>query len=127
MSNKHQSKADDGSGDAGDEEGEGPTNSKEKKCPGCGQKARRFSCIRLRKRKQRGINVNPGCWGRKVVACACLKQPLTLDSSGESPTSDPNSPEFTFDMLRALIEKNDFYSKECSPHLDEDTLVNQNT
>lgn len=50
----------------------------------------------------------------------CLKKPMTLDSSGESPTSDPNSPDFTYGMLRSLIEKNDFFDKDCNPHLDDE-------
>ncbi|KAL3651455.1 hypothetical protein CASFOL_004457 [Castilleja foliolosa] len=118
MSNKHRPKADDGGGGgAGDEEGNGPTNPKEKKCPGCGKKARRFSFIRLRKKKQIGVNVNPGCWGRKLIGCACLKQPRTLDSSGESPESDPNSREFTFDMFSISN-----FAKKCSSDLWNDDL-----
>ncbi|KAL6501364.1 hypothetical protein OROHE_025011 [Orobanche hederae] len=141
MSEQELSKVNDdcggGSIGAGDEEGEGPTKTrdpKEKKCKGCGKKGRRLSFFRLRRRKQMGINVNSDCWGRRVGGgggdgwgCSCLKQPRSLDSSGESPTSDPNSSRFTFDMLRALIEKNDFYSKECNPHLGEDSLVKENT
>ncbi|OAY42473.1 uncharacterized protein LOC110622447 [Manihot esculenta] len=49
--------------------------------------------------------------------CLCLKKPSTVESPAESQTSDPNDPNFTFDMLRILIEKNDFYSKECNPHI----------
>nr|GLL37495.1 uncharacterized protein LOC104109530 [Ipomoea trifida] len=64
---------------------------------------------------------------RRRKACAggagaggggCLKVPRTPDSGGESQTSDPNSPNFSSEMLRILIEKNDFYSKESNPHLD---------
>ncbi|KAJ6344875.1 hypothetical protein OIU77_007134 [Salix suchowensis] len=67
----------------------------------------------------------------KVVTLAlvvfCFKQPPTLESSStsttlQSQTSDPNHPDFTFDMLKSLIETNDFYSKECNPHsLDSTT------
>lgn len=48
----------------------------------------------------------------------CFNQPHTLESPAESFTSDPNDSSFTHDMLRSLIEKNDFYSKECNPHID---------
>ncbi|KAJ4721792.1 hypothetical protein OWV82_009440 [Melia azedarach] len=48
----------------------------------------------------------------------CLRQPDTLESAGKSPCSDPNDPSFSCEMLKLLIEKNDFYSKECNPHLD---------
>lgn len=111
------------SGGADGEDGEETTDPKEKK-------GKKMSLFRLRKgkkklphekRKQTGVNVNPGCWGTIGGGgwrCSCFNQPLTADTSGESPTSDPNSSEFAFDMLRALIEKNDFYSKECNPHLD---------
>lgn len=91
-------------------------------------KGKKVSCFRFRKvkgkflwRKQKGVSVNSdrrrelygggGCY-------LCLKKPLTSDSGGESQTSDPNSPTFTYEMLRVFIEKNDFYSKECNPHLD---------
>ncbi|KAH6761130.1 ubiquitin carboxyl-terminal hydrolase-like protein [Perilla frutescens var. hirtella] len=142
MSDKDRPKADDGGGSGGgDEEGrEGPAEtevSREGKCEGCGRKGKRLPFFRMRKskkllhqkRKQKGIYVNSRGWGRRANrgsgggwCCLCVGQPKTLDSSGESPTSDPNSSEFTFDMLRALIEKNDFYSKECNPHLDDDDI-----
>ncbi|XP_057963176.1 uncharacterized protein LOC131154427 [Malania oleifera] len=47
----------------------------------------------------------------------CLTRPQTMESPAESPGSDPNSPEFTYELLKALIENNDFYSKDCNPHL----------
>lgn len=135
MSDKDRPKASDGGG-ADDEDREGPAAETEGKCKGCGRKGKKLPFFRLRnkskqllhqKRKQKGVFVNSRGWGRRANAaagggwcCLCVRQPKTLDSSGESPTSDPNSSEFTFDMLRALIEKNDFYSKECNPHLDGD-------
>ncbi|MED6168539.1 hypothetical protein PIB30_012535 [Stylosanthes scabra] len=52
----------------------------------------------------------------------CFSRPRVLESSdeggGSSVTSDPNDPKFTNAMLTLLIEKNDFYSKECNPHMD---------
>lgn len=48
----------------------------------------------------------------------CFKQPFTLESSAESFTSDPNDSSFTYEMLSSFIEKNDFYSKDCNPHLE---------
>ncbi|WVZ08225.1 hypothetical protein V8G54_021571 [Vigna mungo] len=48
----------------------------------------------------------------------CFSRPKVLESPNESPTSDPNDPNFTQAMLRTLMDKNDFYSKECNPHLD---------
>ncbi|KAK4424478.1 hypothetical protein Salat_1641200 [Sesamum alatum] len=110
-----------GSGGADEENGEGPSETgdkEEKKGKGSGKNGKRASLFRLRKnkkvlhrrRKQKGIPVNSCCFG--------LRKPRTLSSSGESPTSDPNSPTFTSDMLRTLIEKNDFYSKEYNPNLD---------
>ncbi|XP_031261476.1 uncharacterized protein LOC116119667 [Pistacia vera] len=52
------------------------------------------------------------------VCFSCFMQPPTLDSSAESIESDPNDPNFSNEMLRSLIENNDFYSKECNPHLN---------
>lgn len=48
----------------------------------------------------------------------CFLQPKVLESLDGSPSSDPNHPNFTNSMLRVLIENNDFYSKDCNPHLD---------
>lgn len=79
---------------------------------------------RRKRRKKKGSLVNSGCFGScgdaVVGGCLCEKQPQTLDSSGESPCSDPNNKEFTYDMLRVFIENNDFYAEECNPHFDSD-------
>ncbi|KAL6132871.1 hypothetical protein ACLB2K_065110 [Fragaria x ananassa] len=56
---------------------------------------------------------NTGCY-------LCFMPSLTVDSSAESPSSYPNSPNFSYGKLRSLIEKNDFYSKDCNYHLDFD-------
>lgn len=48
----------------------------------------------------------------------CFSRPKVLESPNESPMSDPNAPNFTYVMLKNLMDKNDFYSKECNPHLD---------
>ncbi|KAL8027286.1 hypothetical protein ABFX02_14G085400 [Erythranthe guttata] len=146
MSDKERPRADDGGGGGGggsggvddEDDGEETTesvDSSEKTCAGCDRKGNKRSFFRLRKgkkpasqkRKQKGIYVNSGCWMTRVGrGSTCLSRPrVAVDSSGESPTSDPNSPEFTFGMLRTLIEKNDFYSKECNPHLDHHDYVKQ--
>jgi hypothetical protein len=41
-----------------------------------------------------------------------------LETPNGSPSSDPNDPKFTHSMLKTLIEKNDFFSKECNPHIE---------
>lgn len=56
----------------------------------------------------------------------CIGRPRTSESPVESHSSDPSDPAFTHEMLRALLEKNDFYSKECNPHFDVDDLVSCN-
>lgn len=85
---------------------------------------------RPRSRRNRHCNSNsnsisslPGCFGKRISGgdggggCfRCLKKGSSRGSPAESPTSDPNSDEFTQEMLRALIETNDFYSKECNCH-----------
>lgn len=38
------------------------------------------------------------------------------DSCASSPTSDPNDESFTHEMLKAMLETNDFFSNECNPH-----------
>ncbi|MCE5166548.1 hypothetical protein HAX54_021635 [Datura stramonium] len=96
-------------------------------------KGKSVSCFRFRKvkrkllrRKRKGVSGNSerrrelsGGGGGGGGGCyLCLKRPPTADSGGESQTSDPNSPNFTYEMLRVFIEKNDFYSNECNSHLD---------
>ncbi|KAL5834160.1 hypothetical protein ACOSQ4_013657 [Xanthoceras sorbifolium] len=59
---------------------------------------------------------NPTLSGTSCKGCCfCFTQPHTLDSPVESHCSDPNDPNY---MLKSLIEKNDFYSKESNPHRD---------
>ena len=53
-------------------------------------------------------SVNQGCG-------FCLTKLSISDSKNGSPT-DPNHRKFTNEMLKVLIEKNDFYSKESNPH-----------
>ncbi|EYU35380.1 hypothetical protein MIMGU_mgv1a016524mg [Erythranthe guttata] len=118
MSDKERPRADDGGGGGGggsggvddEDDGEETTesvDSSEKTCAGCDRKGNKRSFFRLRKgkkpasqkRKQKGIYVNSGCWMTRVGrGSTCLSRPrVAVDSSGESPTSDPNSPEFTFE------------------------------
>lgn len=60
-----------------------------------------------------------GCVGHRGKGCYfCFTQPQTLESPPHA--SDPNDPNFTYEMLKAFIEKNDFYSKECNTHIDFD-------
>ncbi|KAL2460657.1 Uncharacterized protein Adt_44077 [Abeliophyllum distichum] len=136
MSEKERPRDSGGGGGGKDgEDGGGPTekfDQKERKCESCGKKGKMVSLFRFRKgkkllqerRKHRGSSVNSGCWAKRGGGGGgcflCLKQPWAMESSGESPTSDTNSAGIGYDMLKVLIEKNDFYSKECNPHLDRD-------
>ncbi|KAF5739940.1 hypothetical protein HS088_TW11G00002 [Tripterygium wilfordii] len=62
--------------------------------------------------------------GKRVVVnrwrgggCFSFNHSKTLESCDvESPASDPNDSNFTDEMLKILIEKNVFYSKECNTH-----------
>lgn len=56
--------------------------------------------------------------GTRTGCKFCFSRPQVLESPNGSPTSDPNDPNFSYVMLKNLIEKNDFRSKECNPHLD---------
>jgi len=56
---------------------------------------------------------------RKVFGCKfCFSRPNVLGNPNGSPSSDPNHPKFTHSMLKSLLEKNDFCSKECNPHIE---------
>lgn len=55
---------------------------------------------------------------RNGKACVfCFSRPKTTESPIESHLSDPNDAAFTHEMLRDLLERNDFYCRECNPHL----------
>ena len=82
----------------------------------------------IHRRREKADNGSSSNLGKRVFCgggdySCCFKQISTLNSPIEPQTSDPNSPEFTHELLRGLIEKNDFYSKECNPHLDVDTTA----
>ncbi|KAG9135504.1 hypothetical protein Leryth_007260 [Lithospermum erythrorhizon] len=122
-----------GAGGGNDEEGgDGLTNKDDsdehiKKANGRKVKRVSFFCFRKfnNRKKQLGCFGYPKCCGgggRRGGGGGgcylCMKKPVTLESSGESsPTSDPNSSEFSYDMLRSLIENNHFYDKDCDTHL----------
>lgn len=79
-------------------------------------------------------NVNVSCRGKVVIiqgegnnsttarngfGCKfCFSRPNVLENPNGSPSSDPNDPKFTHSMLKSLLEKNDFCSKECNPHIE---------
>lgn len=51
----------------------------------------------------------------------CFMRPITADSDAISQPEDPNTRELTYEFLKSLIEKNDFYSRECNPHINLDS------
>lgn len=71
---------------------------------------------RKHRKSQRRVRIGNGNTGGLLCGCFCLEQPRTLESP-KSNSSDPNDPSFTYDRLKTLIEKNDFFSKECDTHL----------
>ncbi|KAL4588366.1 hypothetical protein LXL04_001250 [Taraxacum kok-saghyz] len=113
-----------GSGEINGGDGGGDESSKQKKPTGYGRKAKRGVLSRIKKAKTRlqrsktkengnSVSGSSGC-----CFCLYIRRIPNLDSSSESPTSDPNSSEFGFDSLRGLIETSDFLSNECNTHFD---------
>ncbi|KAL7206076.1 hypothetical protein ACSBR2_018900 [Camellia fascicularis] len=75
------------------------------------KKAKRVTRFRFRKaKKQLLLRKNTRAGGSGGGCYCCFGQTPSLDSPVDSQSSDPNNPEFTYESLRALIEKNDFYS-----------------
>lgn len=101
----------------GDVAGGGGGRNTQKKRSGYGRKAKRVVLSRIKTTKKDKEN-RPSISRSSSRCCLCVKRIPTLDSCTESPTSDPNSSEFTFDSLRGLIEKSDFFLNECNTHLD---------
>ena len=123
-----------GDGDDGDEDDEGGVrrgggdDAKKRRGKNL-EKAKHWVSFPFRKAKKQLVysgrqksksNSSASCSGKMegFVGCyLCFKRPQTLESSANSQTSDPNNPAFTYEHLKLLIEKNDFYSKECNPHI----------
>lgn len=59
-------------------------------------------------------SASSGFW--KYVCFCGIESPSTLEwsSSSNSGSKDDN---FTIEMLRVLIQTNDFFSEDCNPHL----------
>ncbi|KAK1430088.1 hypothetical protein QVD17_12592 [Tagetes erecta] len=91
----------------------GAENKTRKKRIVYGKKAKRLvlSKINPPKPKKDNDSISGGC-------CVGVKRISTMSSCVASPTSDPNSPEFTFDSLRSLIESSDFLLNDCNTHFD---------
>ncbi|KAI3525693.1 hypothetical protein L1887_04686 [Cichorium endivia] len=123
MSVNHQ--IDSGSGEIkGGGGGNGEESSKQKKPIGYGRRAKRVVLSKIKKAKkqlQRSKTKENGNSISRSSGCCCLyiRRKPTLDSSSESPTSDPNSSEFGYDSLKGLIEKSDFFLNECNTHFDK--------
>ncbi|KAK1430087.1 hypothetical protein QVD17_12591 [Tagetes erecta] len=75
------------------------------------RKKRMLSRINPPKPKKDNDSISGGC-------CVVVKRLSTSSLCVASPTSDPNSPEFTFDSLRSLIERSDFLLNDCNTHFD---------
>jgi len=61
------------------------------------------------------------CSGSRKGGCFRVMRPRRReggddDSSVSSPVSDPNDERFSHEMLRVMLETNDFCSDECNPH-----------
>lgn len=73
--------------------------------------------VGARKEGTRGTSAGGSRFGDRCCL-SCIRRPKTLGSPVESVASDPNDPEFTHEMMRDLLEKNEFFSAECSTHMD---------
>lgn len=65
------------------------------------------------KSRTSGKTIRRGRGGCGTGCYFCFKRPQVLESFSGSPTSNPNDPNYNH-----LIEKNDFFSRECNPHVD---------
>ncbi|KAI3788769.1 hypothetical protein L2E82_01545 [Cichorium intybus] len=103
MSVNHQ--IDSGSGEIKGGGGDEEESSKQKKPIGYGRRAKRVVLSKIKKAKkqlQRSKTKENGNSISRSSGCCCLyiRRKPTLDSSSESPTSDPNSSEFGYDSLK---------------------------
>ena len=55
--------------------------------------------------------------GSRKGGCFSLRRPRRrTEEEPSSPVSDPNDECFTHEMLRVMLETNDFCSDDCNPH-----------
>lgn len=91
------------------------------KSEGKGNRIPLFRFRKLRRKNKLPSSESGSCCcfiGKKENVGGCFMC-FRKSPSGDSPVkSDPNSPSFTFERMRSMIEKNDFYSKECNTHFD---------
>ncbi|KAL4561187.1 hypothetical protein LXL04_033350 [Taraxacum kok-saghyz] len=97
------------------DDGGGTKNQKKRR--GYRRKAKRVVLSRI-KTSKKGKENPPPISRSSGSCCLCITRIPKLDSCTQSPTSDPNCPDFGFDSLRGLIEKSDFFLNECNTHLD---------
>ncbi|KAL2906809.1 Ubiquitin-like-specific protease 1A [Bienertia sinuspersici] len=50
-------------------------------------------------------------------SCLCVSKPQNLETDFEA--IDPNESGVSYEYIKSLIEKNDFYSKECNTHIGD--------
>lgn len=79
-----------------------------------------FRFRKLRRKNKLPSSESKCCCFRKKenVGGGCFMCFIKSRSDDSPVTSDPNSPNFTFELVRSMIEKNDFYCKECNTHFD---------
>ncbi|CAH2044483.1 unnamed protein product [Thlaspi arvense] len=69
------------------------------------------------KSPKRSSSPSPSSGSRKG-GCFSMMRPRRTEEeeSPSSPSSDPNDESFTHEMLRVMLETNDFCSDDCNPH-----------
>nr|KAJ0225547.1 hypothetical protein LSAT_V11C100029820 [Lactuca sativa] len=98
------------------DDGGGTTNNPKKRS-GYRRKPKRVVLPRIKTKKKDKEN-RASISRSSGNSCLCITRIAKLDSCTESPSSDPNCSDFSFDSLRGLIEKSDFFLNECNTHLD---------
>lgn len=59
-------------------------------------------------------------FGGGLCCCACFSKPHVVEDDDAQGNVVPDDPEeFSYEHLKSMIEKNDFYSKECDTHFDD--------
>ncbi|KAG2244429.1 hypothetical protein Bca52824_093706 [Brassica carinata] len=97
------------------EEDGGIENENQSVMPSISKPRKRF----IDKFRKRPKSPNRSRSGSRKGGCFSLRRPRRTeeeDGSPSSPVSDPNDECFTHEMLRVMLETNDFCSNDCNPH-----------
>ncbi|CAN8265246.1 unnamed protein product [Cochlearia groenlandica] len=69
------------------------------------------------RKKPKSAKPSSSSGSRKGGCFSVISKRRTEDDDDDDPLSDPNDESFTHEMLRVMLETNDFFCDDCNPHI----------